>query len=138
MVQKYLALRSSGEAQVSRSSSRVSLRSHSSSQLQCSGFPPKLSTSDDSGEPRDLAYTGILRNRGSGGIFFSLLDVMSSLRTEWVERVGGGAYERNPQIDVGEGGVFSGSKTNKPTHEQNEVHMHMIQHMKDLLKASQH
>ena len=82
MVQKYLPARSLGEAQVSRSSSLVSLRSHTSSQLQCRGFPPKLSTSAVRGEPFILAYTGIRRNSGSGGIFLSLLDVMSSLVME--------------------------------------------------------
>ena len=82
MVQKYLPARSFGEAQVSRSSSLVSLQSHTSSQLQCRGFPPKLSTSAVRGEPFILAYTGIRRNSGSGGIFLSLLDVISSLVME--------------------------------------------------------
>lgn len=82
MVQKYLPARSFGEAQVSRSSSRVSLRSQTSSQLQCRGFPPKLNTRAVRGEPFILAYTGIRRNSGSGGIFFSLLEVMSSLVME--------------------------------------------------------
>lgn len=82
MVQKYLPARSFGEAQVSRSSSLVSLRSQTSSQLQCRGFPPKLKTSAVRGEPFILAYTGIRRNSGSGGIFFSLLEVMSSLEME--------------------------------------------------------
>lgn len=82
MVQKYLPARSLGEAQVSRSSSLVSRRSHTSSQLQCRGFPPKLNTSAVSGDPFILAYTGMRRKSGSGGIFFSLLDVMSSLETE--------------------------------------------------------
>lgn len=79
MVQKYFPARSLGDAHVSRSSSRVSLRSHTSSQLQCRGFPPKLSTSAVRGDPFILAYTGIRRKSGSGGIFFSLLEVMSSL-----------------------------------------------------------
>lgn len=80
IVQKYLALRSGGEAHVSRSSSLVNLLNHRSSQLQWRGLPPKLNTREERGEPLDLAYTGILRNSGSGGIFFSLFDVMSSLK----------------------------------------------------------
>lgn len=90
MVQKYLALRSGGEAHVSRSSSLVSLLNHKSSQLQWSGLPPKLNTREERGEPLDLAYTGILRNNGSGGIFFNLLDVMSSLIQDRKEMVKGG------------------------------------------------
>lgn len=86
IVQKYLALSSEGEAHVSRSSSLVSLLNHRSSQLQWSGFPPKLNTREVRGEPLDLAYTGILRNNGSGGIFFSLLDVMSSLLMDGARR----------------------------------------------------
>lgn len=55
IVQKYLALRSEGEAHVSRSSSLVNLLNHRSSQLQWSGLPPKLKTREVSGEPLDLA-----------------------------------------------------------------------------------
>ncbi|TNN49641.1 hypothetical protein EYF80_040148 [Liparis tanakae] len=98
MVQKYFPASSRGEAQVSRSSSRVSRRSHTSSQLQCSGFPPKLNTSDVSGEPFSLAYTGMRRNNGSGGIFFSLLDVMSSLGMEAETRGGGGRGQTRTQL----------------------------------------
>lgn len=86
MVQKYFPARSFGEAQVSKSSSLVSLRSQTSSQLQCRGFPPKLNTSAVRGDPFILAYTGIRRNNGSGGIFFSLLDVMSSLMMKAVTK----------------------------------------------------
>lgn len=82
MVQKYFPAKGFGDAHVSRSSSLVSLRSQTSSQLQCSGFPPKLNTSAVRGEPFILAYTGIRRNNGSGGIFFSLFDVMSNLGVE--------------------------------------------------------
>lgn len=57
MDQKYRPERCWGEAQVSRSSSLFSLRSHSNSQLQWRGFPPKDSAKEEEVMIPDVART---------------------------------------------------------------------------------
>lgn len=64
MDQKYRPERCWGEAQVSRSSSLFSRRSHNSSQLQWRGFPPKDNAKVEDVRTPDVAKTWQCNGKG--------------------------------------------------------------------------